>query len=79
MDEIENGNNRKKVILCLVSIFVTAFMGSALNPAIPALSKEFQLTSAGAGWVVTAYMLTCTVLPVPIGRFAHIVDNKKIL
>ena len=63
----------------LLGTFLVAFMGSALNPAIPSIAGEFQAGVSQSGWIVTAYMVTCTALPVPFGRWAEQTDPKKIL
>lgn len=67
------------MMITLTATLITAFMGSGLNPAIPALSTEFGLSTAASGWIITAYMLACSALPVPFGRLTGIVDDKKLL
>ncbi|MDR2733992.1 MAG: MFS transporter [Spirochaetota bacterium] len=37
--------------------FLTAFLGSALNIAIPGIAKEFSLSALTVSWVPTAYIL----------------------
>ena len=63
----------------LLGTFLVAFMGSALNPAIPSIAGEFHAGASQSGWIVTAYMVTCTALPVPFGRWAEQTEPKKIL
>ena len=63
----------------LLGTFLIAFMGSALNPAIAAIAKEFHMEAAGTGRIVTAYMATCIVLPVPFARWAERAEPKRIL
>ena len=63
----------------LLGTFLVAFMGSALNPAIPSIAGEFHAGVSQSGWIVTAYMVTCTALPVPFGRWAEQTEPKKIL
>ncbi len=63
----------------LLGTFLVAFMGSALNPAIPSISGEFHAGASQSGWIVTAYMVTCTALPVPFGRWTEQTEPKKIL
>ena len=65
--------------IILLGTFLIAFMGSALNPAIPAIAEEFHMEAAGTGRIVTAYMVTCIVLPVPFARWAQRSEPKKIL
>ncbi len=54
-------------------------MGSALNLSVPSIGKEFEIGAAQVTWVVTAYMLACTALPVPFGKLADLMQRKWIL
>ncbi len=65
--------------IILLGTFLVAFMGSALNPAIPSIAGEFHAAVSRSGWIVTAYMITCTALPVPFGRWAEQTEPKKML
>lgn len=71
---------KKKVIFVpVVDSFITAFMGSGLTLAIPAMAEQYRISAGTAGWAVTAYMLTCGILTLPFGRFADRIDRKTIL
>lgn len=74
---MENKNN--VLIIALITSFIATFMGSALNLAIPTIEKEFDVSAARVGWIVTSYMLTCAVFAVPFGRLGDRLDRKKIL
>ncbi|HPN83024.1 MAG TPA: MFS transporter [Spirochaetota bacterium] len=39
-------------------VFLTAFLGSSLNIAIPDIENEFSVPASLIGWVATAYILT---------------------
>lgn len=43
-------------------VFLTAFLGSSLNIAIPEIEREFSVSAALIGWVATAYLLTNAAL-----------------
>jgi EmrB/QacA subfamily drug resistance transporter len=58
--------------------FLTPFMGSAVNVALPDIAAEFSLKAVTLGWVATAYLLTAAIFLVPLGRLADIVGRKKI-
>jgi EmrB/QacA subfamily drug resistance transporter len=62
----------------VLSSFLTPFMGSGINVAMPAIAKEFSLDAVALGWVPTAYMLAAAMFLVPFGRIADIVGRKKI-
>ena len=71
---------QKSVILVSAATsFITTFMGSALNLAVPAIERDFQTGAAEAGWIITVYMLTCAALTVPFGKIADTGRKNLIL
>lgn len=70
---------KNTVFVSVVTSFITTFMGSALNLAVPGIEQEFDTNALTVGWIVTIYMLTCGALAVPAGRFADIFKRKRIL
>ena len=65
------------VVICLLAI-VTTFMVSALNVALPAISREFNADAVLLNWIVAAYALSIAIFSVPFGRIADIVGIKKV-
>jgi EmrB/QacA subfamily drug resistance transporter len=61
-----------------VSSFLTPFMVSATNVALPAMQSEFHLDAITLAWIPTAYLLAYAVFVLPVGRVADIVGRKKI-
>jgi EmrB/QacA subfamily drug resistance transporter len=57
--------------------FLTAFMASAVNVALPALQKEFQMNAIALGWVAMALLLSAAMCVVPFGRAADIYGRKR--
>ena len=70
---------RNTICVCVITSFITTFMGSALNLSIPSLEEEFKAGAQTVGWVVTIYMLTCSALAVPFGRLADRVERRSVL
>ena len=70
----------KKIILVIAAIasFLTPFMGSTINLAIPAIGKSFGADAILLSWVATSYLLAAAVFMVPFGRLADIIGRKKI-
>jgi len=69
----------EKIVLLIVTAtsFVTPFMGSALNIAIPAIGREFSSSATLLSWVATSYILataTCLLR----GRFADINGRSRV-
>ncbi len=65
------------LVTCLAA-FLTPFMGSATNIALPAIGREFALDAVALGWVSTAYLLTVAMFLVPLGRLADIHGRKRV-
>lgn len=70
----------KKTILLITTIaaFLTPFMGSSVNIALPMISQELVVNSILLSWITTSFLLTSTMLAVPFGRIADIYGMKKI-
>lgn len=70
----------KKSILLITTIssFLTPFMGSAINIALPAIGKEFEMSTIMLGWVATSYLLAAAVFLLPFGSIADRNGRKKL-
>ncbi|MDR3072445.1 MAG: MFS transporter [Clostridiales Family XIII bacterium] len=66
------------LITVLATSFVTTFSGSALNLSIPEISKEFGISAALIGWLVTSYILCSASLAVPFGRIADMGARRQV-
>jgi len=69
---------RYALIAAAMASFLTPFMGSAVNLAIPSIGREFNSTAFMLSWVATSYILASAAFLVPFGRLADIVGRKKI-
>ena len=56
-----------------------SFMGSCLNPAVPAISQDPGNGSMEIVWIITAYMLASAALPVPVSGLAGRISNESVL
>ncbi|MGD2098901.1 MAG: MFS transporter [Desulfobacterales bacterium] len=61
-----------------MSSFITPFMISSINIALPAIGKEFKTNAVVLSWVATSYLLAAAVSLVPFGKLADIYGRKKI-
>jgi EmrB/QacA subfamily drug resistance transporter len=66
------------LIIASLSSFITPFMISSINIALPGIGKEFQTDAVLLSWVATAYLLAAAVSLVPFGKLADIYGRKKI-
>lgn len=70
----------KKYTLLAVTLasFLTPFMGSAVNLAIPSIGEEYGSSTFLLSWVLTSYLLSSAAFLVPFGRLADITGRKRV-
>jgi EmrB/QacA subfamily drug resistance transporter len=63
-----------RLVLAVTTLasFLTPFMGSSVNVALPAIGREFGLGALGLSWVATSYLLAAAMLLVPFGKVADL-------
>jgi len=75
----ESGSLKRYALLASASAsFLSPFMGSAVNLAIPSIGREFQTGATVLSWVVSSFILATAVLLLPFGRMADIVGRRKV-
>lgn len=68
---------RTTLFIALLSAFLTPFMASSVNIALPAIGKEFGMGAVLLSWVPTSYILAAAMFLVPFGRLADIYGRKR--
>ncbi|WP_290623884.1 MULTISPECIES: MFS transporter [unclassified Archaeoglobus] len=66
------------LLAACVSSFLTPFIGSATNVALPSIGREFEVDAITLGWVATSYLLAAGMFSVPFGRIADIKGRKSV-
>lgn len=69
---------RVAVLVAPCSSFLTPFMGSSLNIALPSIGREFSISALVLGWISTAYLLASAMFLVPFGKLADLRGRKRI-
>lgn len=81
-EEIETAESlsqkRNTLIAATAASFLTPFMASSVNLAIPSIGTEFGAGAYELGWVVTSYLLASAAFLLPFGKAADIVGRRKI-
>jgi MFS family permease len=77
---MDNNKVNKISILIVTTLgsFLTIFMSSSINIALPSIGKEFSIDAILLSWIATSYLLTITIFLVPFGRMADMYGKKKI-
>ncbi|MEM3754404.1 MAG: MFS transporter [Candidatus Bathyarchaeia archaeon] len=73
-------NWHRKIILLATTLgsFLTTFMSSSINIALPSIGEEFLIDTISLSWIATSFLLATAMFLVPIGRIADIYGRKKI-
>nr|MCU0363983.1 MFS transporter [Bacteroidales bacterium] len=75
----EAGTSKRSILLVATfAAFLTPFLGSAVNLALPAIGKELQASALELGWIISSFILTSAIFLLPFGRLADIAGRKKI-
>jgi EmrB/QacA subfamily drug resistance transporter len=75
----EKKTQRIALITTILSSFLTPFMISAVNIALPLIGKKFSMDAVRLGWIPTAYLLASATILMPAGKLADIAGRKKLL
>ena len=73
-------NTVKKSVLLVATFaaFLTPFLGSAVNLALPSIGRDLNANAIELGWVISSFILSSAIFLLPFGRFADIIGRKKI-
>jgi EmrB/QacA subfamily drug resistance transporter len=66
------------LIITTLGSFMTPFMSSSINLALPSIGKEFSLNAVVLGWIATSFLLATAALLLPVGRLADIYGRTKL-
>lgn len=76
---IEQKKLKQSVLLVSAfAAFLTPFLGSAVNLALPAIGNDLGTTAVELGWVASSFILSSAMFLLPFGRLADIKGRKKI-
>lgn len=66
------------LLIATLASFLTPFMGSSVNIALPSIGSEFAIDAVLLNWIATIFLLSAAVFMVPLGRIADIHGRKRI-
>jgi EmrB/QacA subfamily drug resistance transporter len=77
---MENSKSQIRITLAVVMIssFITPFMSSAINLAIPSIGIEFGGSQVLLNWVISSYLISSAAFLLPFGRLADQYGRKRI-
>jgi EmrB/QacA subfamily drug resistance transporter len=78
--EISEVKTSKKSVLLVATFaaFLTPFLGSAVNLALPSIGKDLHANAIELGWIISSFILSSAIFLLPFGRLADIIGRKKV-
>jgi len=77
--EIKDKTQKRSVLLVATfAAFLTPFLGSAVNLALPSIGKDLNADAISLGWVISSFILSSAIFLLPFGRLADIIGRKKV-
>jgi EmrB/QacA subfamily drug resistance transporter len=74
----ENNSKRSILLVATFAAFLTPFLGSAINLALPSIGKDLHANAISLGWVISSFILSAAIFLLPFGRLADIIGRKKV-
>jgi|WetSurMetagenome_2_1015567.scaffolds.fasta_scaffold11579_2 EmrB/QacA subfamily drug resistance transporter len=72
-------NRRLLLTVVMLSSFFNPFMGSAVNIALPSISRDFNMNAVELSWVAMSFLLSAAVFLVPFGKLADIWGRRRMI
>ena len=69
---------RAVLAVSLAAAFLTPFMVSSVNIALPTIGAELSMGALALSWVTTAYLLCSAVFLIPLGKIADTYGRKRV-
>jgi EmrB/QacA subfamily drug resistance transporter len=66
------------LIVTGVTSFIAPFVLSGVNIVLPGIQESFSINAVTLSWVASSYILSMSVLLIPMGKIADIYGRKKI-
>mgnify|MGYP001129666519 CR=1 FL=1 len=73
----EQSQKRAVLTVSVITAFLTAFLGSSVNVALPSIEKEFQINAVSLAWISSSYLLATASFLLPFGRISDLIGRKK--
>lgn len=74
----EKTSKKSVLIVASFAAFLTPFLGSAVNLALPSIGNDLNADAISLGWVISSFILSSAIFLLPFGRLADIVGRKKV-
>jgi MFS family permease len=69
---------RSVLLVATFAAFLTPFLSSAVNLALPSIGSDLHASAIELGWVVSIFILSSAMFLLPFGRIGDIIGRKKV-
>jgi MFS family permease len=77
-EKMSQTNKYTALFITAFASFITPFLGSSINVALPEIGEHFKMGAVTLSWVTTIYLLSAAVFLIPFGKLADIYGRKRI-
>jgi EmrB/QacA subfamily drug resistance transporter len=78
IDKASDVSKKVTLFVTTAASFLTPFMGSSINIALPSIGREFSMSAVLLGWVAYSFLLAAATVLVPVGKIADIWGRKRV-
>ncbi len=71
-------DRRIALLVTTSGAFLTTFVVSSVNIAVPSIGSEFMMDAVMLTWIATSFLLAAAVFLVPFGRIADMYGRRRI-
>jgi len=76
---MENTSNERRTLFTVMATsFMTTFMGSSINLALPTMGQEYGSSAVLTSWAITSYLLASAAFLLPLGRLSDIIGRRRM-
>ncbi|HPF21727.1 MAG TPA: MFS transporter, partial [Syntrophomonas sp.] len=78
MTNTDSSQEKTALLTVMTTSFMTTFMGSSINLALPAMGNDLGSNAVVTSWIITAYILASAIFLLPFGRLADIKGRRRV-
>ena len=76
-DRPDNPPTRIILLITTLAAFMTAFMGSSINIALPIIGGDFKASAILLSWISTSYLVSTAAFLLPVGKLTDIYGRTR--
>ncbi|HQH40137.1 MAG TPA: MFS transporter [Bacteroidales bacterium] len=73
-----NREQRTVLVISAIGAFLTPFLLSSVNIALPAIARDLKMNAMAMSWIPSSFLLSAAVFLLPSGKLADIAGRKRI-